>query len=92
MPPQLPPHRLLPRTSLTITSSKTAPIAASTIAETHARTEIDPELRKYPARNEGPGYSHDEIADEAQARALDDLARKPAGRDADGQYHEKALA
>jgi hypothetical protein len=34
MPPQLPPHRLLPRMSLTITSNNTAPIAALTIAET----------------------------------------------------------
>ena len=49
-------------------------------------------MRKYPARNEGPRYSHNEIADKAQARALDDLARKPAGGDADGQYDEKALA
>jgi hypothetical protein len=30
---------------------------------------MDPKLRKYPARNEGPRYSYDEIADEAQTRA-----------------------
>ena len=53
---------------------------------------MDSKLRKYPARNEGPHYSHDEIADEAEARTLDDLARKPAGGDSDGQYDEKALA
>src|SRR5581483_674797 len=33
-PPQLPPHRLRPRTSLMIKSSNIAPIAASTISET----------------------------------------------------------
>jgi len=52
---------------------------------------MDPKLRKYPARNEGPRYSHDEIADEAQARTLHDLTRQPSGRDADGQYDEKAF-
>jgi hypothetical protein len=56
-----------------------------------ARTEMDPKLRKYPARNEGSCYSYDEIADEAQTRALHDLAREPAGRDADDQYDEKAF-
>jgi hypothetical protein len=55
-----------------------------------ARTEMDPKLRKYQARNDGPCYSHNEIADEAQARTLDDLAQ-PAGRDADSQYDEKAF-
>src|SRR6185312_779059 len=52
---------------------------------------MDAKLRKYPARNEGPRYSHDEIADEAQARTLDNLAGQPAGRDADSQYDEKAF-
>src|SRR5579859_550436 len=56
-----------------------------------ARTEMDPKLRKYPARNEGPRYSHDEIADQAQPCTLDDLACQPAGRDADSQYDEKAI-
>src|SRR5690349_23767836 len=58
----------------------------------NARTEVDPKLRKCPARNEGAHYSHDEIADEAEARALDDLARQPAGGDADDQYDEKAFS
>jgi len=52
---------------------------------------MDPKLRKYPARNEGPSYSYDEIPDEAQARALDNLARQPAGRNANSQYDEKAF-
>src|SRR6185437_2061944 len=43
-----------------------------------ARTEMDPKLRKRPAGNEGSHYSHDEIADQAQARTLDHLARQPA--------------
>jgi len=53
---------------------------------------MDSKLRKYPARYEGPHYSHDKIADEAEARTLDDLAREPAGGDADDQYDEKAFA
>jgi hypothetical protein len=53
---------------------------------------MDPKLRKYPARNEGPRYSHDKIAEQAQAGTLDDLAREPAGGDADGQYDEKSFA
>ena len=57
-----------------------------------ARTEMDPRLRKYPARNEGPYYSHDEIADQAQPCTLDDLAREPASSDADSQYDEKSFA
>jgi len=32
-----------------------------------ARTEMDPELRKDPACDEGACYSHDEIADGAKA-------------------------
>src|SRR6201987_3387592 len=56
-----------------------------------ARAEMDPKLRKYQAPNEGPRYSHDEIADDAQARALHDLTRQPPGRDADSQYDEKAF-
>jgi hypothetical protein len=52
---------------------------------------MDPKLWKYPARNEGPRDSYDEITDEAQARALDDLARQPAGRNTDSQYDEKAF-
>jgi hypothetical protein len=51
----------------------------------------NPKLRKYPARNESARDPYDEIADEAQARALDDLVRQPAGRDADSQYDEKAF-
>jgi hypothetical protein len=57
-----------------------------------ARTEVDPKLRKYPARNEGPCDSHDEIADQAQPCTLDDLAREPASSDADNQYDEKSFA
>lgn len=57
-----------------------------------ARTEMDPELRKCPACDERPGYSHDEVTDEAKACTLDDLAREPAGSDADNQYDEKAFA
>ena len=57
-----------------------------------ARTEMDPELRKDPARNEGAYDPHDEVADEAKAGAPDDLAREPAGGDADNQYDEKAFA
>jgi hypothetical protein len=57
-----------------------------------AGTEMNPKLRKYPARNEGAHDPHDEIADEPKARTLDDLAREPAGRDADSQYDEKAFA
>ena len=57
-----------------------------------ARTEMDSKLRKYPARNEGPRYTHDEIAEQAQACTLDDLAREPASGDADNQYNEKSFA
>ena len=53
---------------------------------------MDSKLRKYPARNEGPRYSHDKIAGQAQACTPDDLARKLAGGDSDGQYDEKAFA
>jgi hypothetical protein len=53
-----------------------------------ARAEMDPELRKDPGRDEGACYSHDEIADGAKACAPDDLAREPAGGDADNQYDE----
>ena len=52
---------------------------------------MDSKLRKYPARNESPCYSHDEIADQTQARPHDDLARKPTSRDAHDQYDEKTL-
>jgi hypothetical protein len=52
---------------------------------------MDPKLRKYPARKEGPRYSHDEIAQEAQARTLDDLAGQPAGSNADNQYDEEVF-
>ena len=55
------------------------------------RTEMDSKLWKYPARNESPRYSHDEIADQTQARPHDDLARKPTSRDAHDQYDEKTL-
>ena len=57
-----------------------------------ARTEMDPELRKDPACDEGACYSHDEISDGAKACTPDDLAREPAGGDADNQYDEKAFA
>jgi hypothetical protein len=53
---------------------------------------MDPKLRKYPARNEGPCDSHDEIADQAQPCTLDDLTREPASSDADSQYDEKSFA
>ena len=53
---------------------------------------MDSKLRKNPARYEGPHYSHDEIAGEAEACPLDDLASEPAGGDSDGQYDEKAFA
>ncbi|HLG84502.1 MAG TPA: hypothetical protein VKY22_26130 [Bradyrhizobium sp.] len=52
---------------------------------------MDAKLRKYQARNEGPRYSHNEIADDAQARALHYLTRQPPGRDADSQYDEKTF-
>lgn len=52
---------------------------------------MDSELRKYPARNESPRYAHDEIADQTQASAHDDLPSKPAGRNANSRYDEKAL-
>jgi hypothetical protein len=57
-----------------------------------ARTEMDPELRKDPARNEGAYDPHDEIADEAKACTPDDLAREPTSGDADNQYDEKIFA
>jgi len=57
-----------------------------------ARTEMDSELRKYPAGHEGSRNSHDEVANEAKSCTLDDLAREPAGGDADGQYDEKTFA
>lgn len=57
-----------------------------------ARTEMDSELRQEPARNEGAYDSHDEVADEAKAGPLDDLAREPAGSDTDNQYDEKIFA
>src|ERR1700751_2328107 len=53
---------------------------------------MDPELRKRPAGNEGARDSHDEVAREAKACTLDDLACEPAGGDADNQYNEKAFA
>jgi hypothetical protein len=52
---------------------------------------MESKLRKYPARNESSRYSHDEIADQTQARTHDDLPRQPASRDAHNQYDEKAL-
>ena len=52
---------------------------------------MDSKLRKYPARNERSRYSHDEIADQTQASTHDDLARKPASRDAHDQYDEKTF-
>jgi hypothetical protein len=54
-----------------------------------ARTKTDPELREYPVGNECARNADDEVAEEAEARTLDDLARKPAGDDADKQYDEK---
>ena len=53
---------------------------------------MDSELREQPARNKGARDSHDEIANEAKASALDELACKPAGGDADNQNDEKAFA
>jgi T5orf172 domain len=53
---------------------------------------MDPELRKYPAGDEYARDSDDEVGDEAKACTLDDLARKPAGGDADNLYKEKAFA
>jgi len=41
---------------------------------------MDSELRKCPARNKRPRDSNDEIANEAQAGALDDLAGNFAQR------------
>jgi hypothetical protein len=64
--------------------SNVAPIAASTISEL--------ELRKCPAGNECARDSYDEVAEEAKACTLDDLASKPAGGDAANQYNEKAFA
>jgi hypothetical protein len=58
----------------------------------NARTEMDSELRKYPARNKGPHDSYDEISKKAETGALDDLARKPARDEADNQYDEKTFA
>jgi hypothetical protein len=55
------------------------------------RTEMDSQLWKYQARDEGSRYSHDEIADQAQTRTHDDLAREPTGRDAHSQDDEKAF-
>jgi hypothetical protein len=52
---------------------------------------MESKLRKYPARNESSRYSHDEIADQTQARTHDDLTRQPASRDAHNQYDEKAF-
>jgi len=77
-PPQLPPHRGRPRTNLMITSSNIAPIAASTISVTMPEPRWIPSSGNAPAGNEGSHYSHDEIADQAQARTLDHLARQPA--------------
>ncbi len=57
-----------------------------------ARTEMDSELREYPARNESSHDPHDEVADKPKACPLDDLAREPAGSDAYNQYDEKAFA
>src|SRR6202035_2994789 len=57
----------------------------------NARAEMDSELRKYPARNKRPRDSNDEIANEAQAGALDDLAGKPARDEADNQYDEETF-
>jgi hypothetical protein len=53
---------------------------------------MDSELRKCPARNKRPRDSHDEIANEAEAGALNDLAGKAAGDDADNQYNEETFA
>jgi hypothetical protein len=55
----------------------------------NARTEMDPELWKYPARNEGAYDPHDKVADEAKACTPDHLVRKPTSGDADNQYDEK---
>ena len=57
-----------------------------------ARPELDPKLRKDPARDEGACDSNDEIADGAKACTPDDLAREPTSGDADNQYDEEIFA
>jgi len=57
-----------------------------------ARTEMDPELRQEPTRNEGADDPHDEVTDKAETGPLDDLAREPAGSDTDNQYDEQIFA
>ena len=68
-----------------INSKTSAPIVALMIAATMPETEIDAELRKQPAADEGADDADDEVADETEACALDDLSGQPSGNNADYQ-------
>ncbi len=56
------------------------------------RTEMDSELRKYPARNRRPLlFPRRDRRPDPNPYLDDDLARKPTSRDADSQYDDEGF-
>ena len=53
--------------------------------------EMNADLREQQARNQRAGDADHNIADDAKAGAADDLAREPAGHQADEQDDENAF-
>ena len=56
-----------------------------------AGAEMDAELRKQPAADEGADDSNEEIADDPEPGALHDLAGQPARNEADHQYDQETF-
>src|ERR1044072_2570602 len=57
-----------------------------------SRAEMDAELRQQPTSDKSAQNAHDEIADEPETGASDDLSRQPACDETDKQHHQQALA
>src|SRR5205807_6875592 len=57
----------------------------------NAGSEMDAELRKQPAPDEGAYDSNDEIADDPKPGALHDLAAQPSRNEADHQYDQETF-
>ena len=85
------PSRQLRFTNPIITNKITAPMVALTIAAMMPLPMCRPTLRQQPAADEGADDADDDIADQAEAHALDDQAGEPAGNRTDDNENDQAF-
>jgi hypothetical protein len=89
-PPQPKRHPPPPRTRPDDQQEYQRPDCGVDDRRNHPHAEVNTELRKQPAADEGADNSNDEIADDPKSGALHEL--QPPGNEANHQYDQETFA